>query len=93
MSPRPQTVPPVPEETARIAHAAFPKVIFIFPFRDEIGILFDDADFADLFPTLGTACLCSVETGSDYHFPVCRESCPTARRATRFVPELIGNML
>ncbi len=53
MSLRPQTVPPVPEETARIAHAAFPKGNLYLQIRDEIGVLFEDADFAALFPTCG----------------------------------------
>lgn len=53
MSLRPQTVPPVPEETARIARAAFPKGNFYLQIRDEIGILLTDADFADLFPNRG----------------------------------------
>ena len=53
MSLRPQTVPPVPEETARIARAAFPKGNLYLQLRDEIGVLLSDADFADLFPTRG----------------------------------------
>jgi transposase len=55
MSLRPQTVPSVPEETARIAHAAFPKGNLYMQIRDEIGILLTDADFADLFPNRGKA--------------------------------------
>ncbi len=53
MSLRPQTVPSVPEETARIARAAFPKGNLYMQIRDEIGILLTDADFADLFPDRG----------------------------------------
>lgn len=53
MSLRPQTVPPVPEETARIAHAAFPKGNLYLQLRDEVGVLFEDADFAALFPPRG----------------------------------------
>ncbi len=53
MSLRPQSVPPVPEETARIARAAFPKGNLYLQLRDEIGVLFDDADFAALFPSRG----------------------------------------
>ena len=55
MSLRLQTVPPVPEETVRIARAAFPKGNFYMQIRDEIGILLTDADFADLFPRRGKA--------------------------------------
>lgn len=53
MSLRPETVPPVPEETARVARAAFPKGNLYLQIRDEIGALFHDEDFADLFPTRG----------------------------------------
>ena len=53
MSLRPQTIPPIPEETARVARAAFPKGNLYMQIRDETGVLFDDADFADLFPTRG----------------------------------------
>jgi transposase len=53
MSLRPQSVAPVPEETARVAHAAFPKGNLYLQIRDEIGVLFQDSDFTDLFPTRG----------------------------------------
>lgn len=45
MSLCPQTVPPEPEETARIAHAAFPKGNLYLQIRDEIGVLLTNADF------------------------------------------------
>lgn len=53
MSLRPQNVPPVPAETARVAHAAFPKGNLYLQLRDEIGVLFEDIDFTALFPTRG----------------------------------------
>jgi transposase len=53
MSLRSQSVPPVPEETARIARAAFPKGNLYLQIRDEIGVLFHDEDFTDLFPNRG----------------------------------------
>lgn len=53
MSLRPQIVPSVPVETARIACAAFPKGNLYMQIRDEVGILLTDADFADLFPNRG----------------------------------------
>lgn len=46
-------IPPVPEETARIAHAAFPHGSLLVQVRDELGTLYTDEDFADLFPTHG----------------------------------------
>jgi transposase len=53
MSLRPQPVAPVPEETARVARAAFPRGNIYLMLRDEIGTLADDEDFAALFPIHG----------------------------------------
>src|SRR3954471_5780587 len=53
MSLRPDPIKPVPEETARIARAAFRKGNPLLRLRDELGAIFADADFADLFPKLG----------------------------------------
>lgn len=50
---KPQPVPPVPEMTARAAHAAFPKGHCYLTLRDELGTIFTDDMFADLFPTVG----------------------------------------
>jgi transposase len=43
----------IPEETARIAKAAFPKGNPYMKMRDELGVLYQDSEFADLFPTTG----------------------------------------
>ena len=53
MSLRPQPVPPVPEETVRVARAAFPRGNLYLTMRDECGVIFADDDFATLFPTRG----------------------------------------
>lgn len=53
MSLRPQPVPPVPDETARVAWAAFPHGNLYLVMRDEFGAMFADDDFATLFPTCG----------------------------------------
>jgi transposase len=53
MSLRPQPVPPVPDETARVARAAFPGGNIYMLLRDELGTLAADKDFAPLFPTHG----------------------------------------
>ena len=53
MSLRPQPVPPVPEETVRVARAAFPRGNLSRTMRDECGGIFADDDFATLFPTRG----------------------------------------
>ena len=53
MSLHPHVIEPVPDETARIAHAAFPKGHPYLTFRDALGTIFQDEDFAALFPAWG----------------------------------------
>src|ERR671916_470581 len=53
MSLKPGPIEPVPAETARIAKAAFRKGNPLLKLRDELGAIFADADFADLFPKRG----------------------------------------
>jgi len=44
---------PVPEQTVRVAHAAFPKGHPSLTLRDHLGTMFQDEDFATLFPAGG----------------------------------------
>jgi transposase len=53
MSLHPHLIEPVPAETARVAHAAFPKGHPYLTFRDALGTIFQDADFTALFPAWG----------------------------------------
>src|SRR5689334_10157656 len=53
MSLKPQTIPPVPETTAAVARAAFPKGNTVLRLRDELGPLYQDEQFADLYPCRG----------------------------------------
>ncbi len=53
MSLKPQPISPVPEETVRVARAAFPKGNLYLTLRDEIGTLYSDSDFTALYPTHG----------------------------------------
>jgi transposase len=53
MSLRPHVIQPVPEETARVARAAFPHGSPYLTFRDALGTIFQDEDFAALFPASG----------------------------------------
>jgi transposase len=53
MSRQPGGIPSVPEETRRIAPAAFPRGTIYRRRRDELGALYDDQLFAPLFPTRG----------------------------------------
>lgn len=43
----------VPEETAELARAIFPKGNLVMNLYDELGMIFEDSDFADLYPKDG----------------------------------------
>lgn len=53
MSLKPQGISPIPEETVRVARAAFPKGNVYMQMRDALGTLYEDEAFADLFPNHG----------------------------------------
>lgn len=53
MSMHPEPIGPVPEETARVARAAFPKGSTYIGMRDVLGIVYEDEDFAQLFEVRG----------------------------------------
>jgi transposase len=78
MSLQPQEIAPVPEETERIARAAFPKGNIYLRLRDEIGTIFDDPMFAPLFPARGRpkhgAGRMPLATGLDHRHAIHRGS-------------------
>jgi len=53
MSLHPHVIAPVPEDTARVARAAFPKGNPYLLLRDTLGTIFQDDDFTALFPLVG----------------------------------------
>jgi transposase len=53
MSLDPQSTYPIPEDTQRVARAAFPKGNLYMRMRDELGEIYQDASFAELFPGRG----------------------------------------
>jgi transposase len=53
MSMHPHPIPAIPEETARVAHAVLPQGNVYLQMRDELGTLYEDEDFRDLFPSHG----------------------------------------
>ena len=57
MSLHPHVIEPVPDETARVAHAAFLKGHPYLTFRDALGTIFQDEDFTALFPAWGQPAL------------------------------------
>jgi transposase len=57
MSLFPESVPPIPADTARVAHAAFPKGALAIRIRDALGTIYTDDAFADLFAPNGQPAL------------------------------------
>ena len=53
MSLRPQAIGPIPEETALIAHAIYPKGNVFMRMRDELGTIYQDEAFDHLFSYTG----------------------------------------
>jgi transposase len=53
----PQAIGPIPAETARIARAANPKGTLAMWLRDELGAIYSDEEFADLYPERGQPAL------------------------------------
>ncbi|MFI9848736.1 transposase [Nonomuraea sp. NPDC051941] len=53
MSMQPRPWPEIPELTARVARAAFPKGTMAMRVRDALGPLFADAEFAGMFGVRG----------------------------------------
>src|SRR5258708_26544166 len=53
MSLKPQAICPVPQETVRVARAAYPKGNIYLRLRDTLGRISTDEDFADLYPKDG----------------------------------------
>lgn len=50
---RPHPANDIPEETQRVARAAFPQGNLYMRFRDELGALYTDDRFNDLFAVRG----------------------------------------
>jgi transposase len=53
MSRHPQATYPIPEDTQRVARAAFPRGNIYMQVADHLGTIYHDAQFAALFPTRG----------------------------------------
>ena len=57
MSLKPTPIEPVPEQTARIARAAFPNGNSYLTLRDELGTLYRNEDFSGRFSRRGQPAL------------------------------------
>ncbi len=52
-----QSIKPIPSLTKEIAQKAFPKGNLYMSLRDELGIFYDDEDFAELYSSEGQPAL------------------------------------
>jgi transposase len=59
MSLQQRAIEPVPAETVKVAKAAFPKGNRYLKLRDELGTIYDDALFEDLYPRAGQPAYCA----------------------------------
>lgn len=50
---QPEPIPPIPEDTAAVARAAFPKRNLYLPLRDTLGSIYQDETFTSLFSRRG----------------------------------------
>jgi transposase len=53
MSLKPEELGPIPQETARVAHAAYPKGNVFMRMRDELGSIYQDEAVAHVFSHTG----------------------------------------
>lgn len=53
MTVKPVPIPPIPEQTKKVAEAAFPKGNVYMQMRDELGSIYTDDLFVDLYSTEG----------------------------------------
>ena len=57
MSLNPRAIGPVPAATVQVARAAFPRGNVYMKLREELGPVFSDEDFTDLYPDRGQPAL------------------------------------
>jgi transposase len=74
MSLHPQMLVPVPEETARVARAAYPKGNLYLRIRDELGTIYKDQTFAHLFPNYGQPAEARLSLVAGVSDAICRRS-------------------
>lgn len=71
----------IPEETARVARAAYPKGNLYMKMRDALGTIYQDEAFAHLFPQNGRPVEARLSAGLHYRGAVHRRAArPTSRR-------------
>jgi transposase len=80
MSLKPEGIRPVPEETARIARAAYPKGNVFMRMRDELGTIYEDESIARVIFPDGPASRSALAFSIGHHHAVGREPLRSASR-------------
>ena len=83
MSLKPQQIAPVPEETAQVAKAAFPKGNLCLTLRDELGVLFSDEAVRRPVSHARSTCPSALAAGSGDDLAVCGEPRRSSGRRSR----------
>jgi hypothetical protein len=92
MSLKPQEVGPIPETTARFAHAAFPKGNAIMRLRDALGSIYTDEQFRAFFPHDGQPALSPGILALVTVLQFARSASPTGKPPMRSGLGSTGNM-
>jgi transposase len=92
MSLKPQEVNPIPEETMRVAHAAFPKGNAIMRLRDALGPIYTDEQFTALFPHDGQPALSPGRLALVSVLQFARSAFPTGKPLRQYERGSTGNM-
>ena len=74
MTLHPQREFSIPEETARVARAAYPKGNLYMKMRDALGTIYQDQSFAHLFPQNGRPVEARLSACIDYRGAVHRRT-------------------
>ena len=82
---KPQPVCSVPQETARVARAAYPRGNVYLHMRDVLGSMYTNEDFVDLFPQEGQPAGKLTEGWTDFagHPTGCATSCKRVSNKAR----------
>ena len=83
MSLHPQVLCPIPEETARVARAAYPKGNVYLRMRDELGTIYKDESFAHLFPHCGQLAEARLSFAAGVSDAICRGAFGSASSRSR----------
>ena len=62
----------IPEQTRRVAHSAFPQGNVYIWLRDELEVVYQDEDFADLYSSQGQPGISAGQLAKGKHYAISR---------------------